>query len=74
MVRANIILIMEPYNILLRGLNMTILRTALLTVCLLSLGACACGRSEDFTGSPYLNERTAGSGQIDEGCFRRAIF
>lgn len=53
---------------------MTILRTALLTVCLLSLGACACGRGEDFTGSPYLNERTAGSGQVDEGCFRRAIF
>lgn len=52
---------------------MTILRNILLTACLLSLGACACGRGEEFSGSPYLNERTAGTGQIDEGCFRRAI-
>lgn len=52
---------------------MALLRTVLLMTCLLSLGACACGRGEEYSGSPYLGERTAGTGQIDEGCFRRAL-
>ena len=52
---------------------MTVTRSILLVACLLSLSACACGRGEDFSGSPSLNDRTAGTGQVDEGCFKRAL-
>lgn len=52
---------------------MKIFRFAVLSISLLSLSACACGRAAEYEGAPYLNERTAGTGQIDEGCFRRAL-
>ncbi|MFN3827894.1 MAG: hypothetical protein ACK4NR_09765 [Micavibrio sp.] len=53
---------------------MKIYNIILLSITLISLSACACGRSTEYEGSPYKNARTAGTGQVDEGCFRRAIF
>lgn len=41
-------------------------------VALLALAACACPRTDMYDDTPY-GERTAGTGMVDEGCFRRLV-
>ena len=52
---------------------MRIFRLACLTACLLSLAACACPSAPQYDRTPYQNDRTAGSGMTDQGCFRRTF-
>ena len=57
---------------------MSSIRFLLLGLCVAGLTGCACPNTEKFHGTPYdrgdhTSERTAGSGMIDEGCFRRSV-
>ncbi|MCB9990369.1 MAG: hypothetical protein H6867_03185 [Rhodospirillales bacterium] len=53
---------------------MTVRLSVLMACCVLCLSGCACPHPPDYNDTPYDDERTAGPGPGDEGCFRRAIF
>lgn len=53
---------------------MKILLLSIATGSLLLLSGCACPRpGATYLEAPYGPEGTAGSGFVDEGCFRRAF-
>ena len=54
---------------------MTVFRVFLASICLVSLTACACPRSEDYKGVPYEDDRTAGVGSDENQgyCMQRYL-
>ena len=46
----------------------------LMMLCALGLSACACPAASRYDGDAYDQEHMAGSGVIDEGCLKRAVF